>query len=67
LRIIEKQMDEFELIRWLDVLVQTGLIRRWQTMLWSGDAPVFYCDRQQAIQARRCGELGEAFEMGNVA
>jgi len=40
-------MDEFELIRWLDVLVQTGLIRRWQTMLWSGDAPVFLCDRQQ--------------------
>jgi hypothetical protein len=29
-RTIEKQMDEFELIRWLDVLVETGMIRRWQ-------------------------------------
>ena len=38
----QKQMDELELIRWLDVLVQTGMIRRWQLMLWSGDAPVFY-------------------------
>jgi hypothetical protein len=24
-------MDEFELIRWPDVLVETGKIQRWQT------------------------------------
>ena len=40
--IIEKQMDELELIRWLDVLVETGMIKRWQTMIWSEGAPVFY-------------------------
>ena len=35
-------MDELELIRWLDVLVETGMIKRWQTMIWSGGVPVFY-------------------------
>jgi hypothetical protein len=35
----QKLMDEFELIRWRDVLVATGIIQRWQTMLWSEDTP----------------------------
>jgi hypothetical protein len=35
----QKLMDEFELIRWLDVLLETGIMHRWQTMLWSEDTP----------------------------
>jgi hypothetical protein len=35
------QMDEFELIRWLDVLVETGKIHRWQTMIWFGGCRFF--------------------------
>ena len=57
-------MDEFELIRWLDVLVEAGTIQRWQTMLWSGNAPVFYVNRQQDLSARGCGEAGEALRDG---
>jgi len=57
-------MDELELIRWLDVLVETGLILRWQTMLWSGGCASFLCDRQQAMQARGCGGAGEALRDG---
>ena len=57
-------MDEFELIRWLDVLVETGndptlanhaLVRGRSSFLW---------DRQQAIQARCSGGAGEALRDG---
>ena len=66
-RIIEKQMDEFELIRWLDVLVQTGTIQRWQTMLWSGDAPVFYVIDSRLYRREAAVSLVRHFEMGNAA
>ena len=67
-RIIEKkQMDEFELIRWLDVLVETGKIQRWQTMLWSEGAPVFYGIDTRLYRRDAAVELVRHFEMGNAA
>jgi len=66
-RIIEKQMGEFELIRWLDVLVETGKIRRWQTKLWSGDAPVFYVIDSRLYRREAAVELVRHFEMGHAA
>ena len=60
-------MDELELIRWLDVPVETGLIRRWQTMLWSGDAPVFYVIDSRLYRRDAAVELVRHFEMGNAA
>ena len=66
-RIIEKQMDEFELIRWLDVLVETRMIQRWQTMLWSGDAPVFYVIDTRLYKREEAVGLVRYFEVGNAA
>ena len=65
--IIEKQMDEFELIRWLDVLVETSLIQRWQTMLWSEGAPVFYVIDSRLYRREEAVGLVRHFEMGNAA
>ena len=55
-------MDEFELIRWLDVLVQTGMIQRWQTMLWSGNAPVFYVIDSRLYRREAAVNLVRHFE-----
>jgi hypothetical protein len=66
-RTIEKQMDEFELIRWLDVLVGTGKILRWQTILWSGNAPVFYMIDTRLYKREDAVSLVRHFEMGNAA
>jgi len=48
-------------IRWLDVLVETGLIRRWQTMLWSGNAPVF------CVIDRRLYSRDAAVSLGGIS
>ena len=61
------QMDEFELIRWLDVLVETGKIHHWQTMLWSGGVPVFYVIDHRLYRREAAVELVRHFEMGNAA
>jgi len=60
-------MDELELIRWLDVLVETGLIKRWQSMLWSGDAPVFYVIDSRIYRREAAAGVVRYFEMGNAA
>ena len=60
-------MDEFELIRWLDVLVETAKIQRWQTMLWSGDAQVFYVIDSRLYRRDAAVSLVRHFEMGNAA
>ena len=60
-------MDELELIRWLDVLVETGLIKRWQSMLWSGDASVFYVIDSRIYRREAAVGLVRHFEMGNAA
>ena len=59
-------MDKLELIRWLDVLVETGLIRRWQTMLWSEGAPVFYVIDRRLYSREDAVGLVRHFEMGNA-
>ena len=60
-------MDELELIRWLDVLVETGMIKRWQTMLWSG-ACQFFCVIDHRLYRREAAvSLVRHFEMGNAA
>jgi hypothetical protein len=59
-------MDEFELIRWLDVLVETGKIKRWQTMLWSEGAPVFYVIDSRLYRRDAAVSLVRHFEMGNA-
>jgi hypothetical protein len=66
-RIHEKQMDEFELIRWLDVLVETRMIHRWQTMLWSAGVPVFYVIDHRLCRREAAVSLVRHFEMGNAA
>ena len=58
-------MDELELIRWLDVLVETGIIKRWQTMLWSGGSPVFYVIDSRLYSREDAVGLVRYFEMGN--
>ena len=65
--IIENQMDEFELIRWLDVLVETGMIHRWQTMLWSEGAPVFYVIDTRLYRRDEAVGLVRQFETSNAA
>ena len=60
-------MEERELIRWLDVLVGTGMIQRWQTMLWSEDAPVFYVIDRRLYRRDAAVGLVRHFEMGDVA
>jgi hypothetical protein len=60
-------MDEFELIRWLDVLVEAGLIRRWQTMLRSEGAPVFHVIDSRLYRREAAVRLIRHFEMGNAA
>src|SRR5690242_1399220 len=52
-------MDEFELIRWLDVLVETGMIHRWQTMLWYPDK-----EAGQEPPKARCRPPGEQDSQG---
>jgi hypothetical protein len=60
-------MDELELIRWLDVLVETGMIKRWQTVLWSGNAPAFYIIDRRLYRYDAAVSLVRHFEMGNAA
>ena len=60
-------MDEFELIRWLDVLVETGKIWRWQTMIWSEGAPVFYVIDGRLYKRDAAVGLVRQFEMGKAA
>ena len=56
-----------KLIRWLDVPVETAKIRRWQTMIWSEDAPVFYVIDSKLYKREAAVELVRHFEMGNAA
>ena len=60
-------MDKLELVRWLDVLVETGLIKRWQTMLWSEGEPVFYVIDSRLYRREDAVGLVRHFEMGNAA
>ena len=60
-------MDEFELIRWLDVLVETGTIQRWQGMLWSGNAPALYVIDSRIYRREAAVRLVRHFEMGTAA
>jgi hypothetical protein len=60
-------MDELELIRWLDVLVETGMIKRWQTVLWSANAPAFYIIDRRQYGHDAAVSLVRDFEMGSAA